>query len=60
MLVAVTYSILWILAAFKFADRNWKPYYPTILYASLGNSLYELLCYNYPLWQMEPTGLSTP
>ncbi|MFD0698229.1 CBO0543 family protein [Paenibacillus sp. GCM10027628] len=57
MLVAVLYSILWILAAFKLADRNWKPYYPTILFASLSNLLYELICYNYQLWQMEPNGV---
>ncbi|MDQ6595835.1 hypothetical protein E2K98_18070 [Bacillus salipaludis] len=56
-MIAIAYSIIWIVAAFKLADRNWKPYYPTLLYASFGNALYELICYKYQLWQMEPNGL---
>ncbi|RAP78564.1 CBO0543 family protein [Paenibacillus montanisoli] len=56
-MVALVYATLWIIASLKLADRNWKPYYPTLLYAALGNGLYELLCYNYPLWRMEPNGL---
>ncbi|MEO2076318.1 MAG: CBO0543 family protein [Bacillus sp. (in: firmicutes)] len=56
-MIAILYSFLWILAALKFADRNWLPYYPTLLFASLGNALYELICYKYQLWQMEPNGL---
>jgi hypothetical protein len=56
-MIAIIYSILWIAVAFKFADRKWLPYYPTLLFASLGNLLYELLCYKYHLWQMEPNGL---
>lgn len=56
-MIAITYSILWIAAAFKFADRNWQSYYPSILFAALGNTLYELICYKHQLWQMEPNGL---
>ncbi|MEH7439941.1 CBO0543 family protein [Neobacillus drentensis] len=56
-MIAILYSVLWIIAAVKFADRNWIPYYPTLLFASLGNALYELICYKYQLWQMEPNGL---
>jgi hypothetical protein len=56
-MTAILFSILWIVAAFKFADRNWQRYYPTLLFATLGNALYELLCYKYQLWQMEPDGL---
>ncbi|MFL6559462.1 MAG: CBO0543 family protein [Bacillus sp. (in: firmicutes)] len=57
-MIAIIYSVIWIIASFKFADRNWKLYYPTMLFASLGNVLYELVCYKYQLWQMEPNGLS--
>jgi hypothetical protein len=57
LLVALSYTAFWIIASLKLADRNWKLYYPTLLYAALGNGLYELLCYNYPLWKMEPNGL---
>ncbi|MEH7086589.1 CBO0543 family protein [Neobacillus drentensis] len=56
-MIAIIYSIFWIIAAFILADRNWKPYYPTMLFASLGNALYELLCYNYQLWKLEPNGI---
>lgn len=31
-MIAIVYSIFWIAAAFKLADRNWKPYYPTLRY----------------------------
>lgn len=56
-MIALLYSFLWIAAAFKFGDRDWQKYYPTILYAALGNALYDLICYQYPLWKMEPNGL---
>ncbi|MBU8916917.1 hypothetical protein BGM25_12840 [Bacillus sp. FJAT-29953] len=56
-MIAIIYSILWIIAAFKLGDRDWKQYYPTILFSSLGNALYEIICYKYQLWQMEPNGL---
>ncbi|MBT2700621.1 hypothetical protein J7E79_25110 [Bacillus sp. ISL-40] len=56
-MIAIIYSVIWIIAAFKFADRNWKVYYPTMLFASLGDALYELLCYKYQLWQLEPNGI---
>jgi hypothetical protein len=56
-MIALIYSVLWIIAAYKFADHNWKSYYPTMLFASLGNALYEVVCYKYQLWQMEPNGM---
>ncbi|MGO4272152.1 CBO0543 family protein, partial [Paenibacillus sp. TAF58] len=56
-MVAILYSVLWLLAALRFADRNWAQYYPTLLFAALCNGLYELICYQHQLWQMEPNGL---
>jgi hypothetical protein len=57
-MIAVIYSILWILAAWKWADwRNWKLYYPTALFAIVGNLLYEVICSEYLLWAMETNGL---
>ncbi|MFC5653572.1 CBO0543 family protein [Paenibacillus solisilvae] len=56
-MVAILYTILWILAAIRFADRNWERYYPSLLFAALFNGVYELICYRYPLWQLEPNGL---
>ncbi|MGV3463745.1 MAG: hypothetical protein ACO1OT_00445, partial [Heyndrickxia sp.] len=57
IIVAIILSISWILVAMKYGDRNWRKYYPSMLFSSLGNALYEILCYKYPLWKMEPNGL---
>lgn len=47
-------SIIISLAAWKLGDwRNWKKYYPTIQFFMIGEFLYDLLCYNYPLWSFE-------
>ncbi|OXM87701.1 CBO0543 family protein [Paenibacillus rigui] len=57
-MVAVVYSVLWIISSFKLVHwRLWYTYYPTALYAAIGNLLYEVICDDYPLWQMEPNGL---
>lgn len=57
VIVAIVLSISWTIAAIKYGDRDWRKYYPSMLFASLGNALYEVLCYKYQLWQMEPNGL---
>jgi hypothetical protein len=44
---------IWVLADYKWADwRNWKKYYPTILFMSLSNLIYIILTYNHPLWEL--------
>lgn len=44
----------WILAAYKWSDwRNWKNYYPTILFFILGDIIYNFVAYNYPLWEQK-------
>lgn len=43
-----------ILLAYKWGDwKNWQKYYSTILFAIIGDLIYNLLSYNYPLWQYE-------
>ncbi|MFD1735050.1 CBO0543 family protein [Bacillus salitolerans] len=56
-MLIIFFSIVWIIVAYRFGDRNWRKYYPTMLFAALGNALYEVICYNYSLWQLEPNGL---
>ncbi|GHI01458.1 CBO0543 family protein [Neobacillus kokaensis] len=56
-MIAIVLSIVWIIAAIKYGDREWRKYYPSMLFAALGNALYEILCYKYQMWQMEPNGL---
>jgi len=46
--------------AWKWSDwRNWRLYYPTILYYIVGDLLYGLLLYNYPLWERDSPLLKT-
>src|SRR5665647_1352836 len=47
-------SLVSILIAWKWGDwRNWKLYYPTILYMILGDLTYIILSSNKPLWEYE-------
>ncbi|MEH7106999.1 CBO0543 family protein [Bacillus sp. JJ1764] len=57
-MVAIILSISWIIIALKYGDRDWRKYYPSMLFAALGNALYEVLCFKYQLWKMEPNGLA--
>lgn len=47
-------AIISICACYKFGDwRNWKNYYPTILFFILSNVACMLLTSNHPLWLYE-------
>lgn len=47
-------SISFVLAALKWGDlKNWKLYYPTILYFGIGDLAYNFLTCNNPLWVYE-------
>jgi hypothetical protein len=57
----VRYLIIgtYIILAYKFSDwRNWKSYYPTILFMILGDMLYNFIAYNHPLWEQITPNLS--
>ncbi|MDR3543622.1 MAG: hypothetical protein P4L69_22100 [Desulfosporosinus sp.] len=44
--------LIWILSAYKWSDwKNWKRYYPTILFFIVGDLIYNLVSYNHPLWE---------
>ncbi|WP_449536320.1 CBO0543 family protein [Ferdinandcohnia sp. Marseille-Q9671] len=44
-------NIIYLLAAFKWGDwRNWKFYYPTILFFIIGDLLYNFLLYRKSMW----------
>lgn len=44
--------LIWILSAYKWSDwRNWKSYYPTILFFIVGDVIYYFVAYNHPLWE---------
>lgn len=49
-----------VLAAWKWGDwRNWQKYYPTILFFALGDLIYSLLTYNFPLWEYKSPLMKT-
>jgi len=44
---------VWLFLVYKWGDwKNWKRYYPTILFFIIGNMIYDSLTYNYPLWEV--------
>lgn len=53
------YTLLWVFALYIWGDwRNWKKYYPTILFFALGDFIYlYLLSDHYPMWKYQPKGL---
>ncbi len=55
----IFFSVISILICYKFGDwRNWKKYYPTILFFILSNVVCIVLTYNHPLWLYKPTILN--
>lgn len=51
--------LIMVVAACKFGQwRNWKSYYPTILYFIIGNLVYAVISIEYPLWNFESNLLS--
>ena len=53
-------TLIMLICAWKWGDwKNWKSYYPTMLFFALGNFTYGLLTYNYPLWEYESPLLKT-
>ncbi|WP_053361604.1 CBO0543 family protein [Bacillus sp. FJAT-27251] len=53
------YALVWIGALWKWGDwRNWRLYYPTLLFLLLGDFLYQyLLVDHYPMWKYTPQGM---
>lgn len=52
----IIYPIVFLLIALKFGKwKNWKQYYPTLLFMVVGNLLYSFLFKDYPLWRFEHT-----
>lgn len=53
-------TLITVAAAWKYGDwRNWSHYYPTILFIVLVNFTYNLISYNFPLWEYESPLLKT-
>ncbi|OGO78643.1 MAG: hypothetical protein A2Y23_10100 [Clostridiales bacterium GWB2_37_7] len=47
-------GVAWIILTYKIGDwRNWKLYYPTILFFWCGDLIYNVVFYEKPLWVFE-------
>jgi hypothetical protein len=55
-MINMLYGLVWLAILFKWGDwRNWKRYYSTILFFTLGDFLYlYLLSDTYPMWRYAP------
>lgn len=53
------FASVWLIALWKWGDwRNWKKYYPTILFFILGDLLYlYLLSDHFPMWKYNPPSI---
>ncbi|MBT2688191.1 hypothetical protein J7I93_08355 [Bacillus sp. ISL-47] len=50
------FNFLFLLAGYKWGDwKNWRDYYPTILFFIGGDLLKNFLFRNYPMWQYKET-----
>lgn len=55
----IVIALLCLIAAWLFGDwRNWRTYYPTILFAICVDFFISLLIYNYPLWQFHQSAVT--
>jgi hypothetical protein len=57
--VNALYALVWFGALWKWGDwRNWRLYYPTILFLLIGDFLYQYLLVDlYPMWRYTPQGV---
>ncbi|MGZ4163793.1 MAG: CBO0543 family protein [Tumebacillaceae bacterium] len=52
--MVLIYCTIFIIAGWIWGDwRNWRVYYPTILYHYIVNLLQDLLTYDYTLWKFQ-------
>ncbi|MCA1065776.1 CBO0543 family protein [Rossellomorea sp. AcN35-11] len=51
-MISFIVTILFILSAWHWGDwKNWKQYYPTMLYMIINAVLFNVLTYEYPTWE---------
>lgn len=52
-MLRIIFLSLLLIAVYLWSDwRNWKLYYPTILFVMLGDYLYNVLTYDHSLWEL--------
>lgn len=54
MLIRLIMAFLWVICAYKWSDwKNWKRYYPTMLFMGMGDLIYYLVFHDKPLWKFQ-------
>jgi hypothetical protein len=60
MLIRLMLAFTSIICAYKWGDwKNWRKYYPTMLFFGMGDLIYLAIFHHKPLWRFE-TNLLTP
>ena len=61
MLIRLVMVIIWISACYKWGDwKNWRKYYPTMLFFGMGDLIYTAVFHNKILWQFQTKVLVPP
>jgi hypothetical protein len=54
MLIRLVMAAIFILCAYKWGDwKNWRKYYPTMLFFGMGALIYTVTFHTKPLWQFQ-------
>lgn len=53
-MLRIAIVFLYVVVCYKYGNlRNWREYYPSFLYAIIGDLSYNLLFYNHTLWKYD-------
>ena len=59
MAIYVVLSLICIISCYKLGDwRNWRLYYPTILFFMFGEIFFDVMVYKFHLWSYYAPGIS--
>jgi len=60
LLIRGVHAAIWMIAAYKLGDwKNWRKYYPSMLFMGMGDLIYNLVFFNKKLWTFNP-GILNP
>jgi hypothetical protein len=54
VLIRLMLATIFILCAYKWGDwKNWRKYYPTMLFFGMGDLIYKVVFFDKPLWMFQ-------
>jgi len=61
IIIRLIFAIIWVATVYRWGDwRNWRKYYPTILFFIFGNFIYLIIFYKKLLWRLESEYIGFP